>query len=139
MSAAFDPYVKWLGIRDPQRPPNHYLLLGLTLFEGDAEVIEAAADRQMGHVRTYQTGPQSEISQRVLNELAAARLCLLAKEKKAAYDALLRSSLGQRQTRAQGFGDAVPLKDFGGSGSGVAHRPGDRPLNMQDQWDDILQ
>src|SRR5688572_17186582 len=101
MPAAFDPYVKWLGIRDPQRPPNHYLLLGLTLFESDAEVIEAAADRQMGHVRTYQTGPQSEISQRVLNELAAARLCLLAKEKKAAYDAQLRASLGQQQNPAQ--------------------------------------
>ena len=41
----FDPYVEWLGIRDPQRPPNHYCLLGLAEFEENARVIANAADR----------------------------------------------------------------------------------------------
>ena len=31
----FDPYYRWLGIRDQQRPPNFYRLLGLELFEDD--------------------------------------------------------------------------------------------------------
>lgn len=100
MSTPFDPYVKWLGIRTPERPPNHYLLLGLTPFEADADVIDAAANRQMAHVRTYQTGAQSAISQRVLNELAAARVHLLNPEKKAAYDANLRAQVAQLQTAA---------------------------------------
>lgn len=90
MAEGFDPYLSWLGIRDPRRPPNHYALLGLALFEDDPEVIAHAADRQMAHVRTFQTGPRSAESQRILNELAAAKICLLNAAKKQAYDAALR-------------------------------------------------
>lgn len=90
MAEGFDPYLSWLGIRDPRRPPNHYALLGLALFENDPEVIAHAADRQMAHVRTFQTGPRSAESQRILNELAAAKICLLNPAKKQAYDAALR-------------------------------------------------
>ena len=85
----FDPYLKWLGIRDPQRPPNHYRLLGLELFESDPEVINAAADRQMVHVRSFQIGPHGEASQELLNQLAEARRCLLNDAKRAEYDAAL--------------------------------------------------
>ena len=91
MSSSFDPYHQWLGIRDPQRPPNLYRLLGIDLFESDADVIETAADRQMAHLRTFQNGPQGDVSQRLLNEVAAAKVCLLAAEKKSAYDAQLRA------------------------------------------------
>lgn len=84
--ATFDPYLTWLGIRDPQRPPNHYRLLGLELFENDPEVIAAAADRQMTYVRTYQAGQQGEHSQRLLTELTTAKLCLLKPERKRDYD-----------------------------------------------------
>ena len=91
MSEAFDPYLHWLGIRDPERPPNHYRLLGVALFEDDADVLGNAADRQMSHVRTFQTGPHSAESQKLLNELAAAKLCLLSSEKKKVYDAELRA------------------------------------------------
>ena len=59
----FDPYLKWLCIRESLRPPNHYRLLGLDLMEGDLEVISGAADRQMAHVRTFQHGPP-EVSRR---------------------------------------------------------------------------
>ncbi len=86
---AFDPYHKWLGIAPSQQPPHYYRLLGIELFEDDAEVIAAAADRQMAHVRTFQTGPHAQWSQRILNELAAARLCLLDPERKRQYDAKL--------------------------------------------------
>ncbi len=94
MPESFDPYLQWLGIRDPHRPPNHYRLLGVELFEGDPEVLANAADRQMSHVRTFQAGPNARLSQRLLNELAAAKVCLLSAEKKASYDARLRAELG---------------------------------------------
>jgi hypothetical protein len=89
----FDPYHRWLGIPPSQQPANHYRLLGLELFETDPEVIRDAADRQMGHVRRYQLGPRQELSQRILNELGAARGYLLNPEKRAAYDARLRVEL----------------------------------------------
>jgi len=82
----FDPYYKWLSIPPAEQPPNHYRLLGVAEFEPDSEVIAGAADRQMAHIRAHSTGKYAEISQRILNELAQARLCLLRPESKAAYD-----------------------------------------------------
>jgi hypothetical protein len=93
MGQPFDPYLWWLGIRDPERPPNHYRLLGVEEFEADPDVIAMAADRQMTHLRTLQAGAQAELSQRILNELSAARLCLLKPERKAAYDEQLRRAM----------------------------------------------
>lgn len=90
---AFDPYHRWLGIPPKHQPPDHYRLLGIERFESDAEVICDAADRQMMHVRTYQLGEYSSLSQKILNELAVARVCLLNPEKKAAYDEQLRARL----------------------------------------------
>src|SRR4051794_4214468 len=90
MSATFDPYHKWLGIPPQDQPPNHYRLLGLELFEADLDVISAAADARMGHVKSFHVGPHAELSQQVLNEIAVARLRLLKPERKAAYDAALR-------------------------------------------------
>jgi hypothetical protein len=93
MSEAFDPYHKWLGIPKSEQPPNHYRLLGLVAFESDPDVIQSAAVRQTAHVRNFARGEHSELSQRVLNELAAAQLCLLQQERKAAYDQVLRAKL----------------------------------------------
>ncbi|MCE9544478.1 MAG: hypothetical protein K8T25_02995 [Planctomycetia bacterium] len=93
MSDAFDPYYKWLGIPPQNQPPDLYRLLSLERFEPDLEVIEAAASRQMNYVQGCATGPHVEHSQRLLNEIAAARLCLLDVQKKAEYDALLRGKL----------------------------------------------
>lgn len=101
MGEAFDPYHKWLGIPPAEQPPNHYRLLGIAWFEDDADVIEAAADRQMAHVRTYQSGKHSEASQAILNELSAARLTLLDRQKKTAYDAMLRDHLAQQYAAAE--------------------------------------
>ncbi|KKK60805.1 hypothetical protein LCGC14_3020690, partial [marine sediment metagenome] len=43
-----------------------------------------------GHLRTYQTGKHGSLSQKLLNEVAAARVCLLNPHKRAAYDERLR-------------------------------------------------
>ena len=97
----FDPYRKWLGIPQWEQPANHYRLLGITPFENDPDVIDAAADRQMAHVRNYQSGPHSELSQKILNELSAARVCLLSPEKKKAYDDQFRLELAQKAGHVQ--------------------------------------
>ncbi|MCS7305856.1 MAG: hypothetical protein NZ602_12220 [Thermoguttaceae bacterium] len=91
MSSAFNPYYKWLGILPEEQPPSYYRLLGIPEFEEDVQIIESAADRQMTYIKTFQTGPHSAESQKILNELATARACLLDPAKKAAYDAHLRA------------------------------------------------
>src|SRR6185436_3608769 len=93
MSEPFDPYRKWLGIPPKDQPPNHYRLLGIAHFEDDPDVIENAAARQMAHVRTFQSGKNSALSQKLLNELTAAKLCLLQRERKTPYDEELRAKL----------------------------------------------
>lgn len=127
MSNVFDPYYQWLGIPSHEQPPDHYRLLGLARYETNADVIESAADRQMAHVRTHQSGKHGEASQRLLNEIAAARLCLLSAEKKAAYDAQLKAgekSAKQEKPlkRAEPIADSPaakpPARTAAGSGIG---------------------
>jgi len=90
MSEPFDPYYTWLGIRPEEQPANHYHLLGLRDFEDNPEVIQHVADRQMTHLRSFQAGQHADLSQKLLNEVATAKLCLLSPEKRATYDAQLR-------------------------------------------------
>lgn len=94
--AEFDPYHKWLAIPPAEQPPNLYRLLALNLFESDSDVIDSAANARMIHLRSLQSGPHGELTQRLLNEIAAARLCLLKPEKKSSYDTTLRSHLASR-------------------------------------------
>ena len=90
MDEQFDPYLKWFGILPEEQPPNHYRLLGVPLFVDDPEVIGNGADRAMTMLRSMQTGKQSAWSQKLLNEVAQAKVCLLEPRRKTAYDALLR-------------------------------------------------
>ncbi|HUY33298.1 MAG TPA: hypothetical protein VMV69_11005 [Pirellulales bacterium] len=87
----FDPYRKWLGIRTAERPLNHYQLLGLVHFEDDAETISNAAEQRMAFVRTLALSQYADLTQRVLNELASAKVSLLNPDKKVAYDKHLRA------------------------------------------------
>lgn len=93
MAEQFDPYRKWLGIPRDEQPPHHYRLLGIPLFEADPDVIENASHRQMSYLRTFQQGPHAAESQQLLTELAAAKLCLLCPDRKAAYDESLHTRL----------------------------------------------
>jgi hypothetical protein len=89
----FDAYHELLGIAPSEQPPNHYRLLGVTLFEATPTVIERAADRQMAHLRSFQVGKHSGDSQRLLNEVSRARHVLLSDTERAAYDGQLRARL----------------------------------------------
>jgi len=62
------PINDWLGIPPTEQPANHYRLLGIALFEDGPSVIEHAADRQMAHLRTFQSGKHAAASQKLLNE-----------------------------------------------------------------------
>lgn len=93
MEATFDPYHQWLGISPKDQPPSHYRLLAIDLFEADLNVISNAADQRMSHLRSFQTGKNGPLTQKLLNEIAAARVCLLNPEKKAEYDWRLREQL----------------------------------------------
>ena len=89
----FDAYYKWLGIPPSEQPPHHYRLLGITPFETDSDVIDAAADRQMSFLRDCGNGPNLSESQRLLNKVSEARVTLLNPGKKAVYDQALRQKL----------------------------------------------
>lgn len=111
MTEHFDAYLQWLGIRDPQRPPDYYRLLGVEPFESDPDVLTNAVDRQMAHVRNFQSGKHSSESQRILNELAAAKLCLLSADRKAQYDAQLQAQRAAAR-QAAGLGPLLqPIAD----------------------------
>jgi hypothetical protein len=91
---SFDPYYEWLGIPPDEQPADHYRLLGIRRFESNSNVIENAAERQLLLLKTFQNGPQGPLTQRLMNEVSAARVCLLHERKRAEYDAELKGTSG---------------------------------------------
>lgn len=85
IAAPFDPYHRWLGIPPEQQPPDHYALLGLNQFEQDPEVIEAAADQRILYLRTH-AAKHPRLTQRLLEEVGQARICLLNNTQRVVYD-----------------------------------------------------
>ncbi|MCI0357426.1 MAG: SUMF1/EgtB/PvdO family nonheme iron enzyme [Planctomycetaceae bacterium] len=82
----FDPYYTWLGIPPEEQPADFYRLLGIRRYESNAEVIVNAADQRMAYLRTFQAGKRGAESQKLLNEVSSAQVCLLDAAKKRAYD-----------------------------------------------------
>jgi type IV pilus assembly protein PilM len=117
-SKPFNPYHKWLGIRDGQSPPNHYRLLGLELWESDEDVIRDAYSRQMNHVRHFSAGPQRDVCRRILDELLAARDTLLDSHLRNPYDRWLKVVLSQ--AGQEGAAGQLPRQPFAVH---AAHRP----------------
>jgi hypothetical protein len=105
----FDPYYEWLGIEPHEQPADFYRLLGLARFETDARRIEQVADERMALVRSLQMGPRGAYTQKLLNELAAARVCLLKPRSKANYDAELARRLADLQTQQRVMATTEPL------------------------------
>ena len=93
----FDPYHKWLGIAPKDQPPHHYRLLSIDAFESDRDVIDAAANRIMSYLKDIATGDEAAHSQGLLNEVTQARLCLLNRDRKAAYDKELKAKLSAKK------------------------------------------
>ncbi len=94
MAREFDPYHEWLKIPPSEQPPNHYRLLETARFESDPEIIEAAVSRLVTKLQNLSNGQHVAHAQRILNDVAKARLCLSDPQKKSAYDQQLRQQLG---------------------------------------------
>ncbi len=101
MAAGFDPYYTWLAIPPEDQPPTPYRVLGVRPFEDNAEVIEHAADQRMAHLRAIRAGKHVDLAQRLLNEVAAARIVLLNPKKRAVYDAALREKLEAESSQGE--------------------------------------
>jgi pSer/pThr/pTyr-binding forkhead associated (FHA) protein len=99
MTKPLDVYHVWLGIPPEDQPPHHYRLLGIPLWESDAQVIAVAAQRQMAHIKTFAIGPHSQRSQEILNQLARAKVCLLKPARKAKYDAELLAKISAQERK----------------------------------------
>lgn len=110
MAEAFDPYLKWLGIRKKtNRRVNHYRLLGVELFESDVDVLANAAERQIRHVESFATSEHREDCERIISEIRKARDCLLDPNSRQQYDRKLerkierRRAAGQNQSKSDQF------------------------------------
>lgn len=137
MTTSFDSYYHWLGIPPRDQPPNHYRLLGIERFEENLDVISVTSDRQMAHVRTFQSGPHAGESQTLLNELARAAGSLLDAQRKEGYDARLKQqlaaeSVGSREICATGtstFGEYLLLERLGGNSMGDVFKAEHQKMN----------
>ena len=72
---------------------RNYALLAVEPFEDNPDVIDSAADQRMAELRSFQAAEHGTLSQKLINEVAAAKICLLNPAKKAAYDRKLRAEI----------------------------------------------
>ncbi len=91
MSKDFDPYQSWLSIPPEQQPPDYYCLLGINRYEPSLKIIERAVNQRVELLQNLSNGPNVKHAQRVLNEIAKARVCLTDPVKKSAYDRQLQN------------------------------------------------
>ncbi len=111
---AFDPYWEWLGVAPDRRPPTYYDLLGLAPGETDTEKIRHALEEdyliRYGRVRAYAAHPQhGGDANRLLDALAAARLCLSTPDRKAEYDRIWQAQA--QPTPSDGSGESLVPDD----------------------------
>ena len=92
--ADIDVYKEWLGIPPGERPPDHYTLLRLVMYEDNPDKVRSNYRKLNGHVRKFATSQHLKASQDLLNELAKAMLCVTDPDSKREYDA----SLGREPT-----------------------------------------
>jgi hypothetical protein len=120
MATEFDPYRDLLNVRSQERPPSHYALLGLELFESDRRKIDEAAGERMAMLQEMANSNHVDASQKLLNEVSGARRCLLEATKKVAYDEALRAR--QRRSLSSSYArsdDAVGRRAKGRRGRPV--------------------
>ena len=93
-----DVYRDWLKISATNRPLNYYQILKLKMFEDDPAVIRKHYRELNAYIRKFATGDYIEESQKLLNTLAKAMLCLTDHERKEEYD----FSLGRKGKEIEG-------------------------------------
>lgn len=143
MSASFDPYRELLDIKTADRPPDHYALLGLTRFESDRQKIDDAATQRMSMLQDMANSDHVDQSQKLLNELSAARRCLLNDVQKVAYDESLRNKSQRKKVSRKSrspkrqfliWGVATALLVLLGVFVLMRQRKSDGPANLLVEW-----
>lgn len=99
MRASSDSYSTFLGITSSTGPPDHYVLLGIRRFERDPQAIREGAARQAARVRKQEASSNSAEADRLLKEIATAKICLLSADARDAYDAWLRQQVARPISR----------------------------------------
>jgi hypothetical protein len=108
-----DLYSQWLDVAPGPRPPDHYTLLGLPVFCGDASAIEQAARTRLARLDRYAIHPdpaKRDACHRLMNEVARARVVLVSPARKQRYDGELAVARGEP-------GADLPQADAGDFGS----------------------
>jgi hypothetical protein len=85
MDEAFNPYYTFLGLDEELASPNFYQLLRLREQETDSAKIQAAADKAATRVRAHRPGEHAAQWSELLDEIQAARTCLLDPSQRQAY------------------------------------------------------
>ena len=57
---SFDPYQQWLGIPTQLRPLNHYILLGVKIYENNPERIALGYEARMELLNNF--SPAHEVT-----------------------------------------------------------------------------
>jgi hypothetical protein len=94
---AYELHNELLGIPLEECPPNHYTLLGLELFESEADKIHATFLRRIATLRKYALDPDPKRARKIqemLNEISRAGAVLESPQIKQVYDHALRKDLG---------------------------------------------
>ena len=145
MSETFDAYHELLGIPPAEQPPNHYRLLGVAAFETSQEVISNAAAARSQYLRRASISDYAEVCrmcQRLLNEVAEAKLCLLNPAKREAYDRQLRAALcdgavsreAQRETASGKPQPADRTAARRVAGESAAAGPDEASVTIEQSW-----
>jgi hypothetical protein len=106
VAESFSPYQEWLGLAADVVRPSYYQLLGLADGETDLEKIAVAGDRAATRVRSHRPGPHARLWSELLDEIFAAKSCLLDPASKSEYDLRLArissgSDSGNREARVE--------------------------------------
>jgi len=91
MSDPFNAYHEWLGLPSDATSPTYYQILGLAELESDAGKIAQAGDRALTRVRGFRPGQHAKEWSRLLDEINAAKSCLLDAVVKKEYDRCLKN------------------------------------------------
>ena len=110
--ASFDPYQQWLGIPSQMRPLNHYILLGLRIFEADSQKISTAYEAKMELLKTVQAGPRGELAHQVISEIGLAKRDLMDPDRKSKYDIQLKKLLHNRQLELEHAQDDAAAQEL---------------------------
>ena len=89
VSEPFDPYRDWLGIDSQGNAVDHYRILSVPRFEGDPRKILAAVNAAVARLEKIDPASYPLERLRLMDELQAAKRCLLNPAAKSQYDAAL--------------------------------------------------